>query len=457
VPSNVNSGFSAAAEARLTKLEDAVEQVEDRLRSLRNHSAIGPSDSVSSSLLEDVSLRLKQVEGRLDAPLGSGGGEDFHHQFVELHRQHLEMHRQVLDTGVRLSQLEQLTSQAAPRGVVSADDLAIDVANLKARLAKLENVGDDAAQKLEEELKKSEQVSSKNAAGIQSLQQHVISLVKFVSGETPPETDDRPTSPSSSSSPDWPISWLQTRIDNLFDKRGGLSLEARLHTVEQAGQLPPDTGERLQRLEKEFHSLDLPDLARVRPDLLVHQRQQEEIDSDIMRELKELKCLVGCIEACIPRETRKAVQLFKRAAGAGDSEPQSPREFKLESKILQLREEVETQIQDATATLHHGREHMTKLVKSLEKKHEILDARLEDVRNAQLASRPVSSEFSAPGQQRLTIPLNERPFSVDSDNRTQLQSAPDSDNRTQLPSPTELRASDPSLSASSEVAPAPAA
>merc|ERR1712216_1111554 len=103
------------------------------------------------------------------------------------------------------------------------------------------------------------------------------------------------------------------------------------------------------------------------------------VSRDLAREVKELKVVVGCVEACIPRETRKAVQLFKRAAGSSDA-PQSPREFEIESKILALREEMETQIQDAAASLTDGRERMTAIVRGLEKKQEILESHLEDVR-----------------------------------------------------------------------------
>merc|ERR1712054_667146 len=99
--------------------------------------------------------------------------------------------------------------------------------------------------------------------------------------------------------------------------------------------------------------LDVQDLTRVRPDLTDFERKQEAISTDLIREMKELKVIVGCVEACIPRETRKAVQLFKRAAGSSDNvEPASPREFAMEGKILARKQEMlESHLEDVRRTV----------------------------------------------------------------------------------------------------------
>merc|ERR1712172_325357 len=103
--------------------------------------------------------------------------------------------------------------------------------------------------------------------------------------------------------------------------------EARLRKLESANAMPADVGEQVKKLQLDFRALDISDLTRIRPDVSLFQKQREALSEDLTREVKELKCLVGCMEACIPRETRKAVQLFKRAAGSTDQAPASPRDF----------------------------------------------------------------------------------------------------------------------------------
>merc|ERR1712039_1095681 len=109
----------------------------------------------------------------------------------------------------------------------------------------------------------------------------------------------------------------------------------------ETNAVPAELEDRVCKVEKDLRGLNVKDLGRVRPELVEHKAHQEVISRDLHNEINELKCIVGCVEACIPRETRKAVQLFKRAAAASDGPPSSPREFAIESKILELREEMQ--------------------------------------------------------------------------------------------------------------------
>merc|ERR1719323_1755137 len=98
-------------------------------------------------------------------------------------------------------------------------------------------------------------------------------------------------------------------------------------------------------VEERLRPLNVEELCSVPPTLTTYKREQTVFNEDICRELKELKCVLGCLEACVPTETRKAIQLFKRAAGApGGSSvdiPATPVEMELEGKIAILREEVQ--------------------------------------------------------------------------------------------------------------------
>lgn len=407
-------GYSSSAgqsnaneDTRLQYLEAAVSQLENRFESLARAgsakpvSVQAPTGEVKSSLLEEFSLRLKQLENRFDAPLSSGGGDDVHHQLMEFHRQQSELHRQMLDVGVRLGQLEQ--QQLANSGSGQKDVGTGDVSQLENRLSALESGLSAAKQKAEDASKALEKNQRKSTASVESMQRTMDLFVKYIGGEV---AEDEAGSPSKAENPEeWALAWLERRVAALVKDRPD-TIDGRLRRLEKDNPNSPEMVDRLIKLEKEFYAVDMKDLRNVRPDLLDYQQHQELVDSDIMKEVNELKCIVGCIEACIPRETRKAVQLFKRASGSAEGRALSPREFDVESKILQLREDMQTQIQDATDTLHKGREDMTAVVKGLERKQELLDARLQ-------SRVPVQVPFAA-------ADLDDR---SDRDDRTRLHSA----------------------------------
>jgi len=145
--------------------------------------------------------------------------------------------------------------------------------------------------------------------------------------------------------------------------------------------------------------LDLKDLGQVRPDFMKQKREQKKICDDLRKDMQELKCLVGCLEACVPQETRKAVALFKRAAGAAVAQqgPVSPREFELDRKLLELRSEVESQMQGVAETVGDGKEYMNQIVRGLERKQELMEGRLHDVRSFLMGQAPTLLALEPPG------------------------------------------------------------
>lgn len=254
------------------------------------------------------------------------------------------------------------------------------LATISSRVIKLEDQSSHAIKKAEE-AEQHRGVDQRHVASeIQRVQKDMQAMLRYIGGvdDSVPQVGEEPLLRTGSKG-ELPLAWLERRIEGLIAKEGGKSLETRLANLEKDGA--SDLSRRLKKIEQDFRLLDVQDLGKVRPDLTDYQKQQEEVSGDLAREMKELKVLVGCVEACIPRETRKAVDLFKRAAGSSaNQEPSSPREFAMEGKILALREEMESQIQGAADSLKSGRDHMTIIVKGLEKKQEMLESHMEEVR-----------------------------------------------------------------------------
>jgi hypothetical protein len=281
---------------------------------------------------------------------------------------------------VRLQQIEE---GGLPGASASGADpkTALELAKLQANVKRLDELQSTIQQRVEDLDKSRLENHRSNLSSIERVQKDMMNLAKYVTGGAD-AASDRPESRASKESQDeWPLAWLERRVEALIKKKGGGCLEPRLAALEKAATEAGSTGlgDRIKKVEQDIKTLDVKDLGKVRPDLTEHQRQSDVFQRDLLAEVNELKVVVGCVEACIPRETRKAVQLFKRAAGSTDV-PASPREFAIESKILVLREEMQGQIQEATTSLEDARERMTAVVKALEKKQEILESRMEDVR-----------------------------------------------------------------------------
>jgi len=194
-----------------------------------------------------------------------------------------------------------------------------------------------------------------------------------------------------------PLASFEKKAKSSFSGRQGTNLDLRLRSVEK--NAPAGSGERLVEVEKVIKKLDPDTLARVPPTLVEYRREQQAFNEDTHRAVQELKCLVGCLEACVPQETRKAIALFKRAAGADAPVPSSPREFELQSKILLLREDVQVRLSEAESKVSDQCEHVVQIVKGLEKQHVRLQEDLERLRlgEAPSAGADASPPGSSPG------------------------------------------------------------
>merc|ERR1711933_645297 len=117
---------------------------------------------------------------------------------------------------------------------------------------------------------------------------------------------------------------------------------------------------------------------QVHPTIQRFRTDNEIFTEDIRRDMQELKVLVGCLEACIPKETRNAVNLFKRAVAVVDEQPHSPRHLQLEGQILALREDMEARMTGAEDSCGDQCGKVTEIVRSMERKQELWESKLHD-------------------------------------------------------------------------------
>ncbi|CAJ1446098.1 unnamed protein product [Effrenium voratum] len=171
---------------------------------------------------------------------------------------------------------------------------------------------------------------------VSTLRSSLSTLLRYISGEQPEE--DATAVPNK-------LEWLERRISQLVANRKGLTLEGRLQQLEAMGS--PEIANRVHRLETVLGKLDVDAVREVPPQLTIVKEDQETFKQDLRREVQELKVLVGCMEACVPKETRKAIQLFKRGAGMPDEELISPESLKLQTDVISWREELQQQLTES--------------------------------------------------------------------------------------------------------------
>jgi len=293
---------------------------------------------------------------------------------------------------------------------------------IKERMSKMENVVKDMHDDVDYMEKRVMQADKGNKEQVKFMLRTLETLTKFVSGvdgdaspraasarkdsidggtgsldhegeeKSAGEAGVEGTTYSRSSSPGSPgvrknsaedaLAWLERRVHKMMRNRHkGLSLEARIVQIEIDAQVGGGMDFRLGKMESEIKILDVPSLRQVRPDLVEYRQEYEVFEDSLRRDMKEVKCLVGCLEACIPRETRKAVDLFKRAAGASEHSlvPTSPQEFEVEGKILILRDDMETRLNTAEAAIKDQCEHVVQIVRNMEKRQDRLAGELAKV------------------------------------------------------------------------------
>mmetsp|Transcript_121 Transcript_121/g.259 ORF Transcript_121/g.259 Transcript_121/m.259 type:complete len:673 (-) Transcript_121:64-2082(-) len=288
---------------------------------------------------------------------GIGGDSEMPEQFLELQKAHSETHQRCLEVHSRLENLEQGMGLGAP----NADGKPQVVAAWQEPL--------DSVRKQNEAL---DEVLKDQAADSQQLTKAVDAISRYISGESLAIGED-----SSESKAD-ALAWLEHRVRSFTKKRESKTLEGKLASME-AQHLGSEEkmGERVHKVEGILDRLDVDEMREVPPQLVMLKLDAESFKKDLRREVAEMKALVGCIEACVPKETRKAIQLFKQAAGAVNEIVVTPRGLKLEGDILGLREDMETRLKAAEQVVEEQCQRVTMAVKNIERKQESLSYELD--------------------------------------------------------------------------------
>ncbi|CAE7208921.1 unnamed protein product [Symbiodinium natans] len=207
-----------------------------------------------------------------------------------------------------------------------------------------------------------EELASHVLPQVSTLRSTLTQITKYISGEAPEE--DLPVQSVNA------LDWLQKRVGDLA-KSKGLTLEARLQLLEQATG-STEIFQKVQNLEQILGKLDVDAVNEVPPQLIIVKEDQEVFKQDLRREVQELKVLVGCMEACVPKETRKAIQLFKRGAGVSDEEFITAGGLKLHADVESLREELQTRLADLETNTAQQHDNLNSMVQELETKQDKL-------------------------------------------------------------------------------------
>ncbi|CAE7855378.1 unnamed protein product [Symbiodinium microadriaticum] len=211
-----------------------------------------------------------------------------------------------------------------------------------------------------------EEVAAHVLPAVSTLRSTLTQITKYISGDAPEE--DMATSMKSVNA----LDWLQQRVGALTKEKGH-TLEARLQLLEQATG-STEIFQKVQNLEQILGRLDVDAVNEVPPQLIIVKEDQEVFKQDLRREVQELKVLVGCMEACVPKEARKAIQLFKRGAGVSDEEFITAGGLKLYADVEALREELQVRLADLETNSAQQHDSLNSMVQDLETKQERLSS-----------------------------------------------------------------------------------
>jgi len=350
--------------ARSSSDQQRLERLETSVAALRSSSRAGGADAAGTP---EVVPEVGEV-GR---------------QLVELHRVQTEAHHRLLEVHERLSNLEQGTGMVEPLSPGGAE--AHGQAPWEPPLVEVQSRTDELSQ-----------VSTAQAGQLQQLTKTLSGIAQIISGDAMDFSDLQAATSGGAVDK---LAWLEKRVKALFDKGHGKPIEQRLRQLE-TDKGAQEVAQRLETLEKVLRKVDLEELGQVPPQLVIIQHEAENFRKDLRQEVQELKVVVGCIEACVPKETRKAIQLFKRAAGSTGESQVSPRALARAGEILMLREDMETRLRAAEVTVSEQCENITSVVKGLERKQDMMEWKIE-------GRGPLSSSTSAKGSPlSAATPLN---------------------------------------------------
>lgn len=386
---------------------------------LRGSPSPSPGDEAS-----DILRRLSALEQLGLAP-GRGviddGGQA--QSILDLHRGHSDLHQRLLDLDRRTSELEECTAPVSASSRLTATG---GRHGSQRRGAGKASEGDEeetdglpaVVKALQEEVsalraqaRTATDTAQQTATECARQRNELSAVVEYIG---PP--GDSPFGGNDSADP---LAWLEQRVAKLARARTANRIEPRLHKVENIMQ---EVSEDVRKVDRGV--LDLREAVR---------QDQEAYSADIRNEMKELKCLAGCLEACVPRETRKAIELFKRAAlQRADGEqlaPDTPRRFKFESEVLLLRNDMETRLDSAEDLVKRQCDSVTDAVRGVERQLKMLEYKITGPSPSN--SRPDSQQATLPpedgstlAQQPLARPPSEGRISAGSNSRSRMNARP---------------------------------
>jgi len=323
-------------------------------------AGLGAENLALQSRLEQLEQSLQRLSNqrvpRAEEASSSGPGVDgdaVWQRFTDVDQAHIMTVQRISEMETRLARVEGKGPGRRQRDgtgkLTQAGDWEVPMSELQSSHASL-----------------AEEVAAHVLPAVSTLRSTLTQITKYISGDAPEE--DMATSLKSVNA----LDWLQHRVGALTKEKGH-TLEARLQLLEQATG-STEIFQKVQNLEQILGKLDVDAVNEVPPQLIIVKEDQEVFKQDLRREVQELKVLVGCMEACVPKETRKAIQLFKRGAGVSDEEFITAGGLKLYADVEALREELQVRLADVETNSAQQHDSLNSMVQDLETKQERLSS-----------------------------------------------------------------------------------
>jgi division protein CdvB (Snf7/Vps24/ESCRT-III family) len=163
-----------------------------------------------------------------------------------------------------------------------------------------------------------------------------------------------------------PLEWLEKRVQTLADKSMKAERTQMLRRINEAESRVQSFAPQLNSLREEFKEMIKEVKVPAGPQL----------EEALIEEVERLKSIVECLEACAPKETKKAMQFFRKAGGAStrDSYP-----AELEAQILNIRDEVGKALDIQRTDAERIQNNVSDALRGLERDIEIQSSRVGDL------------------------------------------------------------------------------
>lgn len=295
-------------------------------------------------------------------------------RFTEIDKAHLSNIQRFSEIEQRLTRVETSVPAAMPKAKAGGD--------WQGPLSELQSSHASLAEELQA-----------SAGEVSTLRSALTELTRYIS-------EDHLEVAATAAPPPNKLEWLERRISQLVAKRDRPSIEKRLRLLEEVTG-SQEIFQRVRSLEQLLEKLDFDAVKEVPPQLIIVKEDQETFKLDLRREVQELKVLVGCMEACVPKEIRKAIQLFKRGAGVSDEEFISPQELKTHTQLISMREELQGQFSEMEMNAAQRYDNMNAQLQELEMKQERVEHLMKGKSKSVVEEAPNPDGFVAPaGWQR---------------------------------------------------------